>query len=81
MPMTLQKWTTNRIECGGNYLKAEIKKELEITKLQAQTKATLTEWEDLRNCTMRPTVIFKNIPGIQNESWEDTSPLLADFIT
>ena len=30
---------------------------------------------------MRSTLIFKNIPGIQNESWEDTSRLLADFIT
>ena len=63
-------------------LKAEIKKELllEITKLQAQMKVTLIELEDLRNRTMRSTLIFKNIPGIQNESWEDTSWLLADFI-
>ena len=30
---------------------------------------------------MRSTLIFKNIPGIQNESWEDSSWLLADFIT
>ena len=63
-------------------LKAEIKKELllEITNLQAQMKVTLIELEDLRNRTMRSTLIFKNIPGIQNESWEDTSWLLADFI-
>ena len=64
-------------------LKAEIKKELplEITELQAQMKATLIELEDLQNCTMRSTLIFKNIPGIQNQSWEDTSWFLADFIT
>ena len=63
-------------------LKAEIKKELllEITKLQAQMKVTLIELEDLRNRTMRSTLIFKNIPGIQTKSWEDTSWLLADFI-
>ena len=29
---------------------------------------------------MRSTLIFKNIPGIQNESWENISRLLADFI-
>ena len=53
---------------------------MEITKLQAQMKVTLIELEDLRNRTMRSTLIFKNIPGIQNKSWEDTSWLLADFI-
>ena len=62
-------------------LKADIKEELEITKLQAQMKATLIELEDLRNRTMRSTLIFKNILGTQNESWEDTSQLLAEFIT
>ena len=43
-------------------LKAEIKEELEITKLQTQMKATLTELKDLQNRTMRSTQIFKNIP-------------------
>ena len=43
-------------------LKAEIKEELEITKLQAQMKATLTELKDLQNRTMRSTQNFKNIP-------------------
>ena len=62
-------------------LTAEIKEKLRITKLQAQMKATLIELEDLRNRTMRSTLIFKNIPGIQNESWKDTSRLLANFIT
>ena len=45
-------------------LKAEIKKELEIAKLQVQTKATHIEEEVLRNSTMRSTLIFKKIPGI-----------------
>ena len=44
-------------------------------------KATLIELEDLQNRTMRSTLNFKNIPGIQIESWEVTSRLLADFIT
>ena len=60
---------------------AEIKEKLRIAKLQAQMKATLIELEDLRNRKMRSTLIFKNITGIQNESWEDTSCLLANFIT
>ena len=41
----------------------------------------MIELEDLQNCSMRSTLIFKNIPGIQNESWEDISWPLADFIT
>ena len=53
-------------------LKAEIKEELEITKLQTQMKATLNELEDPRTRTVRLTLILKNIPGNQNESWEDT---------
>ena len=63
-------------------LKAEIKEVLllEITKLQGQMKATITELKD-QNHTMKSTLIFKNIPGDQSESWEDTSLLLADFIT
>ena len=63
-------------------LKAEIKEVLllEIAKLQGQMNAALMELED-QNHTMKSTLIFKNIPGNQNESWEDTSLLLADFIT
>ena len=62
-------------------MKEEIKGILEIAKLQAQMKARLIELEDLRNCTMGSTLIFKNIPSIQNESLEDTSEHLTDFIT
>ena len=64
-------------------LKAEIKKELlmEITRLQAEMKATFIELEDLQNRTTRSTQIFQNISGIESESWEDTSRILADFIT
>ena len=35
-------------------------------------KATLTELEDPRTRTVRLTLILKNIPGNQNEPWEDT---------
>ena len=70
MPITLKKGEQQdqmREEISTT-LKAEIKEEqlLEITKLQAQMKATLIEPEDLQNRTMRSTLIFKNIPVIQN---------------
>ena len=50
-------------------LKAEIKEEqlVDITKLQAQMKTRLIELKDLQNRAMRSTLVFKNIPGIQNE--------------
>ena len=41
-------------------LKNEIDK-LNIKKLEAQVKGTLIELEDLRNRSMRPTLVFKNI--------------------
>ena len=60
-------------------LKAEIKEELEITKLQTQMKAKITELEDLRNCTMSSTIIFKNISCIQNELWKDSGSWLISL--
>ena len=60
-------------------LKAEIKEELEITKLQTQMKAKITELEDLRNCTMSSTTIFKNISCIQNELWKDSGSWLISL--
>ena len=47
-------------------LKAEIKEKLETLKLHAQMKEKFLEPEDLRNRTMRYTLILKNIPGIKN---------------
>ena len=49
-------------------LKVKIKKELEITKREAQMKAILIKLKNLINCTLSSTIIFKNIPSIQNES-------------
>ena len=36
--------------------------------------------EDLRNRSMRNTLIFKNLPEENNEAWEDTFRVLTKFI-
>ena len=41
----------------------------------------MIELDDIRNCSMRSTLIFKNIDQKPNETWEDTSEILADFLT
>ena len=53
----------------------------QITKVEAQLKAALIELEDLRNRSMRSTLVFKNIREEQNETWEDTCQILSNFIT
>ena len=59
-------------------LKNEIDK-LNIKKLEAQVKGTLIELEDLRNQSMRSTLVFKNIRE-RYETWEDTCKTLLHFI-
>ena len=54
----------------------------QITKVEAQLKAAaLIELEDLRNRSMRSTLVFKNIREERNETWEDTCHILSNFIT
>ena len=60
-------------------LKNEIYK-LNIKKLEAQVKATLIDLEDLRNRSMRSTLVFKNIREEHYETWEDTCKTLSHFI-
>lgn len=52
-----------------------------IKKLEHQLKGAMIEMEDLRNRSMRSTLIFKNIPEEEHETWEDTCATLAEFIT
>lgn len=61
-------------------IKNDIKQEINITKLETQLKAALIELEDLRNRSMRSTLVFKNIKGENNESWEDTARILGNYI-
>ena len=60
-------------------LKNEIEK-LNIKKLEAQVKGTLIDLEDLRNQSMRSTLVFKNIIEEHHETWEDTCKTLSHFI-
>ena len=53
---------------------------LNIKKLEAQVKATLIDLEDLRNRSMRSTLVFKNITEEHYETWEDTCKTLSHFI-
>ena len=43
-----------------------------ISKIAAQIKEILTELEDLRNPSIRSTLIFKNIHEVNEITWEDT---------
>ena len=42
----------------------------QIKKVEAQLKAVMVELEDLRNRSMRSTLVFKNIREEGNEKWE-----------
>ena len=53
----------------------------QIKKVEAQLKAAMIELEDLRNRSMRSTLVFKNIREEKNETWEDTCQILSNFIT
>ena len=61
-------------------MKESIKEEINIRKIEGQLKAALIELEDLRNRSMRSTLIFKNIKEERKETWEDTARILTNFI-
>ena len=53
----------------------------QIKKVEAQLKAAMIEFEDLRNRCMRSTLVFKNISEELNETWEYTCHILSNFTT
>ena len=57
-----------------------IKEEININKLEVQLKSFSIELEDLRNRSMRSTLIFKNIKEEGETTWEETAQVLRDFI-
>ena len=61
-------------------MKESVKEEINIRKIEGQLKAALIELEDLRNRSMRSTLIFKNIKEERKETWEDTARILTNFI-
>ena len=52
----------------------------QINKLATQLQDRNDEIEDLRNRSLRNTLIFKNLPEEKNETWEDTCRVLTKFI-
>ena len=53
----------------------------QIKRVEAQLKAAMIELEDLRNRSMRSTLVFKNIRERRNETWGDNCHILSNFIT
>ena len=62
------------------HVKEELKEKFNFKIFETQLKGAMIELEDLRNRSMRSTLIFKNIDQKANESWEDTSNILAEFL-
>ena len=52
-----------------------------ISKIKAQIKGVFTELEDLRNQSMRSTLIFKTIKEENESTWEDSARVLGKFIS
>ena len=59
----------------------QVKDDLHISKIETQLRGVLLELEDLRNRSMRSNLIFKGVPEESKETWDDTSQLIAGFIT
>ena len=72
-----------KIKENNTKMKEEIHSQTadQIKKVEAQLKAVMVELEDLRNRSMRSTLVFKNIREEGNEKWEDTCHILSTFIT
>ena len=70
----------NQIDTKINNAEDEIKQELNIKKLETQLRGALMELENLRNRSMRSTLIFKNVKEENNERWDDTARILCNYI-
>ena len=62
------------------HVKEELKEKFSFKIFETHFKGAMIELEDLRNRSMRSILIFKNIDQKPNESWEDTSNILAEFL-
>ena len=68
-------------EVAEAVVKKQTQEKFRIPKIEAQRKRVLIELEDLRNRSMRSTVIFKNIHEENESTWEDTARVLGQFIS
>ena len=62
--------------------KNELTEKFQINRITSEIEAMKIELEDLKNRSMRSTLIIKNIPEEKNEnSWEDTARVLGNFLS
>ena len=52
-----------------------------ISKVKAQIKGVFIELKDLRNQSMRSTLIFNTIKEENESTWEDSARVLGKFIS
>ena len=65
----------------SNRITTQVKEDLPINKIETQLRRVLLEFEDLWCRSIRSNLIFKGIPQELKETWDDTSQLLAGFIS
>ena len=49
-------------------------------RLETQLRGALVELDDIRNRSMRSTLVFKNIKEKNKETWEQTTDILREYI-
>ena len=76
-----EKIQSSITEVAEAVVKKYTQEKFRIPKIEAQRKRVLIELEDLRNRSMRSTVIFKNIHEENESTWEDTARVLGQFIS
>ena len=76
-----EKIQSSITEVAETVVKKYTQEKFRIPKIEAQRKRVLIELEDLRNRSMRSTVIFKNIHEENESTWEDTARVLGQFIS
>ena len=77
-----EKIKADIIEGADNSVKKYMaNKDSVIPQIEAQIKGVFIDLEDLRNQSMRLTLIFKNIKEENESIWEDSTRVLGKFIS
>ena len=77
-----EKIKADIIEGADNSVKKYMaNKDSVIPQIEGQIKGVFIELEDLRNQSMRSTLIFKNIKEENESIWEDSTRVLGKFIS
>ena len=79
--MVFTTFATKEASLNVTFSFRSLYKYFNFKELKTQLKGAMIELENLRNCSMRSALIFKNINQKPNETWEDTSKILVEFLT